>query len=311
MTRAIQTLLDTGQVRRPCPACEKQETTPFLVKNGLTLVRCTSCRMIYANEVASAFSSGSFYDESGHEYLASDKLGSDYADVRFERELRLFRRHCPGGQVLDVGCSSGGFLFQLKRRHRVDYTILGTDVSKAPLAHAASMGVPVVTGDFLQHSFEQQFDAVTFWAVMEHLHNPQGFLKKAAAILKPHGLCFILVPNMGSLAVKLLGAKYRYIFPEHINYFSSDTIRTFAERELDVLHISSSHFNPLVIWNDFRHGIRDVPRAERAALLRRTTAYKQSHLMLPIKFAYRASEYLLCKLMLADNLVLVGRKKAK
>lgn len=44
------------------------------------------------------------------------------------------------------------------------------------------------------------------------MSEPKLFLQKAASILKPGGLCFILVPNMNSLAIRLLGAKYRYIF---------------------------------------------------------------------------------------------------
>ena len=246
--------------------------------------------MIYANPVPAAMATGTFYDQAGHEYLAADKLESDYAPVRFERELRLFRNHCPRGSVLDVGCSSGGFLYQLKQRHPQDYKILGTDVSSAPLDHAAKMGVPVARGDFLTHDFEEQFDAITFWAVMEHLFEPQLFLKKAASLLKPGGLCFILMPNMNSLAVRLLGAKYRYIFAEHLNYFTPRTLRKFVEREFTVLKLKSTHFNPLVIWQDFRGGGREVPRAERAQLLKRTNAYKQSPWMLPVQVAYRATE---------------------
>ena len=167
--------------------------------------------MIYANPVPMEMATGNFYDQAGGEYLTPEKLESDYADVRFERELKLFRSHCQRGW-LDVGCSSGGFLYQLKKRFPNEYRILGTDVSSEPLDHAAKMGVPVARGEFLAQSFEEKFDAVTFWAVMEHLAEPKAFLKKAAAILKPGGLCFILTPNLRSLAVRFLGAKYRYIF---------------------------------------------------------------------------------------------------
>ena len=118
------------------------------------------------------------FTTAGSEYLAPEKLESDYADVRFERELRLFRSYCRQGSVLDVGCSSGGFLYQLKKRFPNEYRILGTDVSTEPLAHAAKMGVPVAKGEFLTQTFAEKFDAVTFWAVMEHLAQPKYFCKK-------------------------------------------------------------------------------------------------------------------------------------
>jgi 2-polyprenyl-3-methyl-5-hydroxy-6-metoxy-1,4-benzoquinol methylase len=165
--------------------------------------------MIYANPVPAEIATGVFYDRAGQEYLSPEKLEGDYSDVRFQRELRLFRHFCPSGHVLDVGCSSGAFLYQLNKRYPRDYEICGMDVSGPPLDYAAKMGIPIIKGDFLAHPFEKSFDAVTFWAVMEHLFEPQSFLKKAASVLKPGGLCFILVPNMHSLAVRVLGAKYR------------------------------------------------------------------------------------------------------
>jgi len=265
--------------------------------------------MIYANPVPAEMATGTFYDQAGDEYLAAEKLESDYADVRFERELRLFRKYCHRGSVLDVGCSTGAFLHQLKKRYPNDYQIWGTDVSNAPLNHASRMGVPIIKGDFLSHSFEQSFDAVTFWAVMEHLFEPQRFLQKAGSILKPGGLCFILVPNMKSLAVKLVGSKYRYIFAEHLNYFTPETLRQFVGRQFALVDLKSTHFNPLVIWKDFRGGERELPRAERSQLLKRTTAYKKSRWLLPLKISYKASEEILGNYLMADNLAIIGRKR--
>jgi 2-polyprenyl-3-methyl-5-hydroxy-6-metoxy-1,4-benzoquinol methylase len=265
--------------------------------------------MIYANLVSAEMATGVFYDRAGHEYLSPEKLEGDYSDVRFQRELRLFRSLCPSGSVLDVGCSSGAFLYQLSKRYPGDYRICGTDVSGPALDYAAKMGVPVIRENFLTHSFEKQFDAVTFWAVMEHLFEPQSFLRKAASVLKPGGLCFILVPNMRSLAVRLLGVKYRYIYPEHLNYFTPETLKTFVSREFAVHAFKSTHFNPLVIYQDFRDGGREIARAERAQLLKRTNTYKKSAWMLPVRFCYRATEAALGKICLADNLAVIGRKQ--
>ena len=294
---------------RPCPLCGGTNASAFLRKNDLPLVRCADCSLIYVNPVPAEMANGVFYDSAGGEYLSPDKLAGDYAPVRFERELRHFRRLCPRGSVLDVGCSSGGFLYQLKTRFPTDYQILGADVSRAPLDHAEKMGVPVIRDNFLTHDFPERFDAITFWAVMEHLFEPEKFLRQAVSLLKPRGLCFILVPNMKSLAVRLLGAKYRYIFPEHINYFTPETLRTFAARELEVVALKSTHFNPIVLWKDFRGGARDIPRSERAELLKRTTACKQSPWLLPVRLAYQGTERLLGGLRLVDNLLIVGRKR--
>src|SRR5437879_9715184 len=161
--------------------------------------------MIYANPVPSEFVSGQYYDQTAAEYyLSPAKLESDYAPVRFERELRLFRKYCRAGAVMDVGCSSGAFLFQLRQQFPGCYDILGTDVSGPALDYAESRGIPVARGNFLEHDFGgREFDAITFWAVLEHLVDPAGFLRKASSLLKPSGLCFVLLHNMKSLAARL------------------------------------------------------------------------------------------------------------
>jgi 2-polyprenyl-3-methyl-5-hydroxy-6-metoxy-1,4-benzoquinol methylase len=302
----------SAPVTRPCPVCGRNEPEPFLQKRELRLVRCRDCRMVYANPVPAEYASGEYYDQAGTDYyLSPAKLQSDYSAVRFERELRLFRKHCPGGAVLDVGCSSGAFLFQLKQRFPGCYEVLGTDVSGPPLDYAESRGVPVVRGNFLEQRFgERRFDAVTFWAVVEHLLEPQAFLAKASSVLKPGGLCFVLVPNLRSLAVRLLGARYRYIYPQHLNYFTQATLRRLVEKQFSVIGCSTTHFNPIVIWQDWRSGGKDISNRDRAELLQRTTSYKQSPLLKPVKAIYKLVEAILGRSVLADNLAMVLRRRA-
>ena len=278
-------------------------------------MQCDACAMVYATPVPAEFATGEFYDRSGLPfYLSPAKLEGDYAAVRFERELRLFRRFCPGGQVLDVGCSTGAFLFQLRARFADCYRVAGTDVTRAALDYAEQRGVPVIRRSFLAPVWEAgQYDAVTFWAVMEHLAQPADFLRQAVRILKPGGCLFVLVPNYRCLAVRWLGAKYRYIMPDHLNYFTRDTLRGLVGREpaLAVQAEGSTHWNPLVLMKDFRSSSARVADGERAQLLARTTRWKQSPWLAPVKWLYRAGEFGLGGLGLADNLYLVARKEPR
>jgi len=296
---------------RPCPVCGSADAEPWLEKGQLRLVNCRACVMLYANPVPVEFVSGQYYDERGTDYyLSPAKLESDYAPVRFERELRLFRKFCPGGSVLDVGCSTGGFLYNLNDKFPGEYKRLGTDVSGPALEYASSRGVPVLQGNFLDSACGP-FEAVTFWAVLEHLFEPRLFLERAWSLLQPEGLCFVLVPNMKSLAARLLGARYRYIYPQHLNYFTSHTLRRFVTERFSVLELRSTHFNPLVLWQDWRHRGAEVSNRDRAELLQRTTRYKRNARLAPVKGAYRFVESSLASFTLADNLAVVLRKKSR
>jgi SAM-dependent methyltransferase len=188
---------------------------------------------------------------------------------------------------------------------------LGQDVGGAVLDYAESRGIEVLRARFLDYDFgARRFEAVTFWAVLEHLAEPRAFLSKAATVLKPGGLCFLLVPNLRSLAVRLLGPRYRYVLPEHLNYFTADTLRFFVRREpaFSLMTLRATHFNPVVIWQDFWGQTQAVTEADRARLLQRTTAWKQMRWLKPARRLYRAVEGCLGRMHLADNLVAVLRR---
>jgi len=267
--------------------------------------------MVYANPVPADYASGQYYDQTAAGYyLSPAKLESDYASVRFERELKIFRKYSRSGAVLDVGCSSGAFLHQLNQRFAGGYELVGTDASGPALDYAESRGVVVVRGNFLEQDFDgRKFDAVTLWAVLEHLAEPKAFLERAWFLLKSGGLGFVLVPNMRSLAARLLGTRYRYVYPQHLNYFTKSTLARLVRDRFSIVKMCSTHFNPAIICQDWRSGGKEVTNSERAELLKRTTAYKQSPLLTPVKAAYQLSEKALGLLSLADNLVLVLRKK--
>lgn len=302
-----------AEIPRACPGCGNIHRQPVWHKGNLHVKRCLQCDLYYASPVAADLASGKFYNQLAVLfYLSPDKLESDYAPVRFEREMQYFRKWCPAGQVLDVGCSTGAFLYRLQKQG--NYQGVGVDIAGPALDYAESKGLKVVRKPFLSHDFgNQQFHAVTFWAVLEHLIDPLPFLQKAADLLKPNGLCFILVPNRKSLAVRLLGSKYRYIMPEHLNYFSQQTLLQFIQRtpHLKIVDHSTIKFNPLVIVQDLYHQRKNrVPDAERAKLLKKTIAWKQSPRLAPLRWAYNKAEALLGRLELADNLIAIARKSA-
>lgn len=312
MSVATEATEATRRVWRRCPLCDLEGGDSQFEKGRLRVVRCSRCAMLFANPVEAQIIQGTFYRDQAPSFcLSADKLESDYAPVRFGRELRWLRRYCRAGTVLDVGCSTGAFLHELRRRWPEDYEVLGTDVAGPALDYAERHGVPVMRAPFLEQDFaRQRFDAITFWAVLEHLNEPGKFLAKAASLLQPDGCCFVLVPNMQSLTVRCVGNRYRYFMPEHLNYFTADALRRLVAREpkLTVVTMKSTHFNPIVLWQDLWQKRPGVPEVERARLLKRTTAWKQNALLAPLRLAYGAVERVLGGLGLADNLVAVLRR---
>lgn len=268
--------------------------------------------MVFQTPLPLEFRSGEFYERTGAAfYLSQDKLAGDHSPVRYQRELGLFRRLLQRGDVLDVGCGTGGFLRQLTVRFPGDYRVTGTDVAGPALDHAEGLGIPVSRGSFLDGRLpELAFDAVTFWAVLEHLPEPAEFLRQAWRVLKPGGWCVALVPNLDSLAVRLLGMKYRYILPQHLNYFTAATLARLFESTAgwEISGARFTHFNPLVILRDARGGGRMVGDEERARLLAKTQTMRQRRGLAPVRWAYQGVEGVLSALRMADNVVMLARK---
>jgi 2-polyprenyl-3-methyl-5-hydroxy-6-metoxy-1,4-benzoquinol methylase len=284
-----------------------------MTKGSLALVQCGACGMGYADPLPPE-SSPAYYDALGQPYyLSPDKLAGDYSPVRFSRELALTRRFAPKGALLDVGCGTGGFLFQLQTRHENDYAVTGLEVSAPAAEHARAQGLHVIQAPLTEHRFgDARFDSVTFWAVLEHLPDPLAQTRRASELLRPGGVLLALVPNRRSLAMRLLGPWYRYVLPEHVNYFSTQTLAELVTRAgLNVVATGGAHFNPIVIWQDWRRGaLATVPESQRAALLRRTTRMKQSPLLAPARLAIAAIEKALATAGLADNIWIAARKPA-
>ncbi len=279
-------------------------------KSDVDYLGCQQCGMIYVREVSESYVTGQFYEDRTESfYLSEDKLKSDYDPVRFQREWALFRQWVPSGRVLDVGCSTGGFLKGLSDMG--EYEVTGCDVSQGALSQAEKMGINVIREPFLELSeSDATYDAITFWAVLEHVADPASFLLKAGSLISSGGHCIILVPNLHSLAIRTIGCRYRYIMSEHLNYFSASALSQMVSRvgEWQIERVTSMHFNPMVLIQDALKPREEVPDAERAQLLRRTNRWKRSVLMRPLKSIYRGVESVLSGMLAADNLVMVLKR---
>jgi SAM-dependent methyltransferase len=142
-----------------------------------------------------------------------------YFQRRYAAEA-AYLRPCekPGTQplLLDVGCAGGDFpRFMAARGWRVQ----GVEVSEAvgsiqdfPVYRREFHEIPVAT---------PTYDAVTAWAVLEHVHDPMAYFGKASQVLKPGGLFVFLVTNFESVASRHLFVED---VPRHLNFFTRSVV---------------------------------------------------------------------------------------
>ena len=219
-----------------CPLCEGPRHTVLFVKRGYPIVRCDECALVFANPQI---------DESLilEEYRADGPRANDlWVDVllsdrqleldreKFEEILDELEPYRGAGRLLDVGTSIGLFLRLALdrgwdavgnefggRARKVARERFGLDVSAAPLDE---LGLD-----------RGSFDVVTLNSVLEHVNEPRRMLAEIAGLLKPEGAVFIVVPNVDSLACRVLHERTAtFDGRNHLIYFSRRTLA----RMLDV-----------------------------------------------------------------------------
>jgi 2-polyprenyl-3-methyl-5-hydroxy-6-metoxy-1,4-benzoquinol methylase len=216
-----------------CPGCADQRTTKLLVapdrfnlrKKMYTLVRCQECSLVWLgnppnpDEMVSHY--GALYDQ------AVSTAGESLSRFVWRREQ--LARYKQSGAVLDIGCSSGSFLYCMKE---AGWDVFGIEMSERSASMAKQRcGAQVFVGDVLDAPFaEGSFDAITGFHVLEHMYQPREVMARIFRWLKPGGVFYMMVPNIDSGAARIFGAYWFALeLPRHLYHFSPTSLRHMAK----------------------------------------------------------------------------------
>jgi 2-polyprenyl-3-methyl-5-hydroxy-6-metoxy-1,4-benzoquinol methylase len=143
--------------------------------------------------------------------------------------LRLWNGRT-GLRVLDVGC---GFATTSARIQSLGNEVTGIDSSPEIEAVAAKRIARVIHGDVVDVDLgDEQFDAIIFADVLEHLPWPVSVLRRYLRWLKPGGSVIISLPNVGLWSVRLAHLFGRWNYDEtgvldrtHLRFFTRRSAR--------------------------------------------------------------------------------------
>lgn len=198
------------------------------------LVKCQNCGLIYQNPRPTEAEIDQLYPPEYENFTVdedqkkSSRLMRQVMQYGINKRRRAVLREKTGGSLLDVGCATGIFLETMRAAQ--GWNLKGIEISE----HAARIAreqkqLDVTTGTLEQAGFaDGQFDVVTLWDVLEHLHDPAGSLREIYRILKPGGVIVFRIPNGGSLDARLFGPYWAGLEPpRHLFVFDQKTLTVF------------------------------------------------------------------------------------
>jgi SAM-dependent methyltransferase len=207
------------------------------------LVQCTACDLISADvnlsddELRALYSWSYFNGQEYLDYLAEEaSLRKNFRNRL--KTLRSLTANLLHSELLELGCAYGFFLDEVRTSVASAW---GIDISADAVRFARTeRHVNVVQGDYLSINLGRKVDVVVMWDTIEHLKHPQLFVEKIAQDLKPGGVLALTTGDIGALAARLLGRRWRLIHPpSHLHYFSAATMSNLLHQKgFDVIHLS-------------------------------------------------------------------------
>jgi len=246
-----------------CPSCGSSSHTELFVKRGYPIVRCDDCALVFSNPQVDESVVLDEYREGGSNDLWVDVLTSprqlELDREKFAEILVELEPYRGSGRLLDVGTSIGLFLRLALDRGWAGH---GTEFGRRALAYAREeLGLDV--DDTAIESIDGEYDVVTVLSVLEHVNRPREFLGHVARLLRPRGAAYFIVPNVDSLACRVLHERAAtFDGRNHLVYFSPRTLRDVLEREgFEVVRTRTriASLEPVLEWLTYREPYSGEP----------------------------------------------------
>ena len=214
-----------------CNLCGSTRHTPvyqmpdrrFFPKEIFTIVECDACGLGFVNPRPTIAEIQKYYPPKYFQQPAT-KSHDRYLRRRFAEEAKYLREMENGGskrRLLDVGCANGDFPRFMAAR---GWNVEGVEISESS---QRIQDFKVHTRGFQDIAVnEATYDAITAWAVLEHVHDPMAYFRKASQVLKKGGLFVFLVTNFHSAASRHLFCED---VPRHLYFFTRNTTRQYLD----------------------------------------------------------------------------------
>ena len=225
-----------------CPACGSGEAETVAAQpedfeyrvvtdRPYGVLACRSCGSEFLFPRPSDAVLGSFYPPDYHAYNEDHgSLAAALVAMRGRKRAQELGRHGRDGnptRLFDVGTGDCRH-FEDMARYGV-FEFAGVEINPGMAAKAQAKGFAVEAGTLEAMDlapYEERFDVVTMYHVLEHVISPREVLQRAFRLLRPGGTVCGQLPCVDSFDKVLFGRYWAgYHFPRHLQMFSRRGLR--------------------------------------------------------------------------------------
>lgn len=218
-----------------CPACHSLDVVHAFEYQGLNYRRCSECETLYISPAPTETAHLDYVVTSGamaywRECMPVDmKMSrrSMYQDrVAYSLNV-LDRLGCMPKSSLELGAGNGEFAEELAAVADIDQIVL-LEPQELNLGHP---NITIIKGGFEElERTNQSFDVVFAWEVLEHILEPDNFLRLIRTVLKPGAPLILSTPNERSVETRELGVDSSNILFDHVRLYNPTAITALLKR---------------------------------------------------------------------------------
>ena len=233
-----------------CPLCKSANRKKNYVIQDSEVFQCAECSLRYLDPCLSPEGMRAAYEseESLQDFHDFHEGYYEYGDLNkksktlddFNQGLELLEKNLSGEKkILDIGFGNGFFLAAAQKR---GWKVQGIDSSQTNVQKAKEKyGLNLQKANLETDIPDEDYDAITFWDVIEHLPNPHEALQKVKTFLKPNGKLLIAVPSDDGFLSHLSAFLYtlsgghlktgveKFYVLEHVSYYTPKSLELLGQ----------------------------------------------------------------------------------
>jgi ubiquinone/menaquinone biosynthesis C-methylase UbiE len=230
MKEMVCILCHSSERRLVCSGTDRDST---LDNRVYYLYQCCVCGLVYLSPRPDTLEEiEEIYPSTYESYVIKRRIfAMIMRKVAWRSEIaEIIARTSPNSNIIEIGASTGEFLYELHKNGRCFLTGVEINSKIANIARER-YNLNFLVGQLEKLSLpERSFDMVIMRHVLEHLPDPVLAMKIVADILKPGGYCIITIPNIDSHTSRIFGPDwYGYQIPRHFFLFPQHTLTRIFE----------------------------------------------------------------------------------